>query len=279
MPLHTPVWSDFMSCPICYVQFDEAEKPPVSLGCGHTICSVCLLKLRSNQCPFDMVSIGVVFYVVNIEKYWYGIWYGEYLKYWCGECWVFKVLIWWVYLKYWCCKYLKVNMVFDMMSIYMIFAHFFWFFFSFFDHQVESTYRFSELPVNYAILKLLKNQNNSKEFNAKYNSEHISYPAVLEKCHLEHFLLATRCIVNMANYLHSFTYQRGVFFFILYFIDRFELSGHYISWKLFWQISYRKDTLLKGVQNSSWTSITSWVLFIEIVLFIESMWFVFIFII
>ena len=38
-------------------------------------------------------------------------------------------------------------------------------------------------------------------------------------------------------------------------IDIFELSRHYISyWKLFWQISYRKDTLLKGVPNSCWTS-------------------------
>ena len=36
-------------------------------------------------------------------------------------------------------------------------------------------------------------------------------------------------------------------------IDRFELSSHYESWKLFWQISYRKDTLLKGVPNSCWT--------------------------
>ena len=43
----------------------------------------------------------------------------------------------------------------------------------------------------------------------------------------------------------------GIFFII----DRFELSSHYISyWKLFWQISYRKDTLLKGVPNSCWMS-------------------------
>ena len=38
-------------------------------------------------------------------------------------------------------------------------------------------------------------------------------------------------------------------------IYRFELSSHYISyWKLFWQIGYRRDTLLKGVPNSCWTS-------------------------
>lgn len=40
-----------------------------------------------------------------------------------------------------------------------------------------------------------------------------------------------------------------------FFIDRFELSSHHISyWKLFVQISYRKDTLLRGVPNSCWTS-------------------------
>ena len=41
-----------------------------------------------------------------------------------------------------------------------------------------------------------------------------------------------------------------VIFFII--IDRFELSSHYISWKFFWQISYRKDTLLKGAPNNCW---------------------------
>ena len=35
-----------------------------------------------------------------------------------------------------------------------------------------------------------------------------------------------------------------------FFIDIFELSSHYISWKLFWQISYGQETLLNGVQNS-----------------------------
>ena len=42
-----------------------------------------------------------------------------------------------------------------------------------------------------------------------------------------------------------------ILFFIYFFIDRFELSSHHISyWKLFWQISYCKDTLLKGVPNN-----------------------------
>ena len=33
-------------------------------------------------------------------------------------------------------------------------------------------------------------------------------------------------------------------------IDRFELSNHYIRWKRFWQISYRKETLLKRYQTA-----------------------------
>ena len=36
-------------------------------------------------------------------------------------------------------------------------------------------------------------------------------------------------------------------------IVRFELSSHYKSnWQPFWHISYRKDTLLRGVPNSCW---------------------------
>ena len=42
-------------------------------------------------------------------------------------------------------------------------------------------------------------------------------------------------------------------FFVI--IDRFELSSHYRSWKLFWQISCRKDILLKGVPNSCWMTL------------------------
>ena len=37
--------------------------------------------------------------------------------------------------------------------------------------------------------------------------------------------------------------------FINFAIDRFELSSDYISLKLFWKISYHKDTLLKGVPS------------------------------
>ena len=53
------------------------------------------------------------------------------------------------------------------------------------------------------------------------------------------FLVVYGRIISCAN----------VYFFI-FFIDRFELSSHYTSWKLFWQVSFCKDTLLKGVPNS-----------------------------
>ena len=46
-----------------------------------------------------------------------------------------------------------------------------------------------------------------------------------------------------------------IFCLLFIFLDIFDLSSHYISyWKLFWQISYRKDTLLKVVPNICWTS-------------------------
>ena len=49
------------------------------------------------------------------------------------------------------------------------------------------------------------------------------------------------------------SYNIILFFLIIIpsdiFNGRFELSCHYISWKLFWKISHRNDTLLKGVTN------------------------------
>ena len=42
----------------------------------------------------------------------------------------------------------------------------------------------------------------------------------------------------------------NIFPYLFYsFIERLELSIHFISWKLFWKFSYCKDTLLKGVPN------------------------------
>ena len=51
------------------------------------------------------------------------------------------------------------------------------------------------------------------------------------------------------------TWEKFYSSLVIFIIHRFELSSNFISyWKLFWQISYRKDTLLKGVPNSCWTS-------------------------
>ena len=51
------------------------------------------------------------------------------------------------------------------------------------------------------------------------------------------------------------TWEKFYSSLVIFIIHRFELSSNFISyWKLFWQISYRRDTMLKGVPNSCWTS-------------------------
>ncbi|XP_078345657.1 roquin-1-like [Oculina patagonica] len=57
MPIQTPQWTEFLQCPICSKQFDEHNKQPVSLGCGHTLCVSCLSKLPKTQCPFDQACV------------------------------------------------------------------------------------------------------------------------------------------------------------------------------------------------------------------------------
>ena len=82
-----------------------------------------------------------------------------------------------------------------------------------------SVYMVCIIPFNLAQLK--------KTFNIKYSWQCVCL-----------------CIHGMYYSIHSF-----------FIIDRFELSSHYISyWKLFWPISYRKNTLLKGAPNSCWSS-------------------------
>ncbi|XP_054717013.1 roquin-1-like [Uloborus diversus] len=53
MPVQAPQWADFLSCPICYNEFECIVRRPISLGCGHTMCKSCLSKLQRKQCPFD----------------------------------------------------------------------------------------------------------------------------------------------------------------------------------------------------------------------------------
>ncbi|XP_025162834.1 roquin-1 isoform X2 [Harpegnathos saltator] len=58
MPIQAPQWNEYLSCPICCHEFDVAERGPISLGCGHTICRTCLANLHRKQCPFDQSTIN-----------------------------------------------------------------------------------------------------------------------------------------------------------------------------------------------------------------------------
>jgi hypothetical protein len=41
-----------MSCPICFERYNTNDRKPLTLQpCGHTLCQVCKLKLRSTECP------------------------------------------------------------------------------------------------------------------------------------------------------------------------------------------------------------------------------------
>ena len=53
MPIQTSQWTEFLLCPICSNQFEDSNRQPVTLGCGHTLCVSCLSKLSKTQCPFD----------------------------------------------------------------------------------------------------------------------------------------------------------------------------------------------------------------------------------
>jgi len=59
MPVQTPQWSEFLSCPVCQNEFETKKRAPVSLCCGHTVCKACLESLQRNQCPFDQSPIGL----------------------------------------------------------------------------------------------------------------------------------------------------------------------------------------------------------------------------
>ena len=56
MPIQAPQWTEYLSCPVCEKTFDlQARRLPISLGCGHTICRLCLSNLQRKMCPFDQV--------------------------------------------------------------------------------------------------------------------------------------------------------------------------------------------------------------------------------
>ncbi|GJQ67677.1 putative zinc ion binding protein [Trypoxylus dichotomus] len=59
MPIQAPQWTEFLSCPVCFNEFDVSLRSPISLGCGHTICKTCLSNLHRKQCPFDQTTISI----------------------------------------------------------------------------------------------------------------------------------------------------------------------------------------------------------------------------
>uniref|UniRef100_A0A8C7UVX4 RING-type E3 ubiquitin transferase n=1 Tax=Oncorhynchus mykiss TaxID=8022 RepID=A0A8C7UVX4_ONCMY len=58
MPVQAPQWTEFLLCPICTQTFEETVRRPISLGCGHTVCKMCLNKLHRKACPFDQTAIA-----------------------------------------------------------------------------------------------------------------------------------------------------------------------------------------------------------------------------
>lgn len=58
MPVQAAQWTEFLSCPICYNEFDSSNHQPISLGCSHTVCKTCLHKLHRKACPFDQTPIS-----------------------------------------------------------------------------------------------------------------------------------------------------------------------------------------------------------------------------
>lgn len=59
MPIQAPGWTEFLSCPVCCNEFDARHRSPISLGCSHTVCKVCLSNLHRKQCPFDQTAITI----------------------------------------------------------------------------------------------------------------------------------------------------------------------------------------------------------------------------
>ena len=51
--------NNFRLCPVCQNEYNSSQKPPISLGCGHSICQSCLFQLSKQQCPFDQAEIQI----------------------------------------------------------------------------------------------------------------------------------------------------------------------------------------------------------------------------
>ena len=55
--MQAPTWTDFLQCSICTNRFNLTDICPISLSCGHTLCTRCLSKLKTRTCPYDKVAI------------------------------------------------------------------------------------------------------------------------------------------------------------------------------------------------------------------------------
>ncbi|KAF7990161.1 hypothetical protein HCN44_009896 [Aphidius gifuensis] len=68
MPIQTLQWTEFLSCPVCCHEFDRKLRGPVSLGCGHTICKMCLVNSPRKQCPLDQYCVKYDFKKLPLNK-------------------------------------------------------------------------------------------------------------------------------------------------------------------------------------------------------------------
>jgi len=56
--MQAPNWTDFLSCSVCTNKFSPTDICPISLSCGHTLCTRCLSKLKTRTCPYDKMVIS-----------------------------------------------------------------------------------------------------------------------------------------------------------------------------------------------------------------------------
>ncbi len=55
--MQAPNWTDFLQCSICTNKFNQSDILPITLMCGHTLCTRCLGKLKTRICPYDKAAI------------------------------------------------------------------------------------------------------------------------------------------------------------------------------------------------------------------------------
>ncbi|CAL8277929.1 unnamed protein product [Merluccius merluccius] len=67
MPVQAAQWTEFLSCPVCYNEFDGSGHQPISLGCSHTVCKTCLHKLHRKACPFDHTPISTDLHLLPLN--------------------------------------------------------------------------------------------------------------------------------------------------------------------------------------------------------------------